>query len=126
MASLSRLPNDDFNRDVTAVAMDDRFYLVGQVDGSLAAVYISNGNNVFKSKISDNAITAVACEEKDDADNQIFYAGDSAGNLFTVNKKGKVVAEAKLASRKGKILAIVNRSKYSIFAHTAAGSQGSP
>merc|ERR1711913_24610 len=83
MVELKRLPNDDFNRDVTAVAMDDRFYLVGQVDGTLAAVYISNGNNVFKSKISDNAITAVACEEKDDADNQIFYAGDDKGNLYT-------------------------------------------
>merc|ERR1711913_202101 len=76
MVELKRLPNDDFNRDVTAVAMDDRFYLVGQVDGTLAAVYISNGNNVFKSKISDNAITAVACEEKDDADNQIFANKD--------------------------------------------------
>merc|ERR1712141_248013 len=100
MAELKRLPNDDFNRDVTAVAMDDRFYLVGQIDGTLAAVYISNGNNVFKSKISDNAITAVACEEKDDADNQIFYAGDSAGNLFTANK-----------------------DKYQIYVYTTKGSQ---
>merc|ERR1711988_1923878 len=100
MAKLDRLPNDDFNRDVTAVAMDDRFYLVGQVDGTLAAVYISNGNNVFKSKISDNAITAVACEEKDDADNQIFYAGDDKGNLY-----------------------IANKDKYQIYVYTCKGSQ---
>merc|ERR1711945_66364 len=99
-AELKRLPNDDYNRDVTAVAMDDRFYLIGQVDGSLSAVYISNGNNVFKSKISDSPITAVACEEKDDADNQIFYAGDEDGNLFTVNK-----------------------DKYQIFVYTTKGSQ---
>merc|ERR1712168_1726305 len=87
-SELKRLPNNDFNRDVTAVAMDERFYLIGQVDGTLAAVYISNGNNVFNSKVSDYPITAVACEEKDDADNQIFYAGDEEGNLFTVYKKG--------------------------------------
>merc|ERR1712244_35719 len=55
------------------------FYLIGQVDGTLAAVYISNGNNVFNSKVSDYPITAVACEEKDDADNQIFYCGDEKG-----------------------------------------------
>merc|ERR1712018_850576 len=102
--------NDDYNRDVTAVAMDDRFYLIGQVDGSLSAVYISNGNNVFKSKISDSPITAVACEEKDDADNQIFYAGDEKGNLFTVNRKGNVHI-------------IANKDKYQIYVYTAKGSQ---
>merc|ERR1711936_1032642 len=123
MASLSRLPNDDFNRDVTAVAMDDRFYLVGQIDGTLAAVYISNGNNVFKSKVSDNAITAVACEEKDDADNQIFYAGDSAGNLFTVNKKGNVVKTTSIPERKGNIHIIANKDKYQIYVYTTKGSQ---
>merc|ERR1711936_1401217 len=100
MPKLERLPNDDFNRDVTAVAMDDRFYLVGQNDGTLAAVYISNGKNVFREKISDYAITAVACEEKDDADNQIFYCGDEKGNLFTANK-----------------------DKYQIYVYTTKGSQ---
>ena len=122
-AKLERLPNDDFNRDVTAVAMDDRFYLVGQIDGTLAAVYINNGNNVFKSKISDNAITAVACEEKDDADNQIFYAGDSAGNLFTVNKKGNVVKTTSIPERKGNIHIIANKDKYQIYVYTCKGSQ---
>merc|ERR1712241_605167 len=100
----------DFNRDVTAVAMDDRFYLVGQNDGTLAAVYINNGKNVFKEKISDYAITAVACEEKDDADNQIFYAGDEKGNLFTVNKKGNIHI-------------IANKDKYQIYVYTCRGSQ---
>merc|ERR1711988_1095070 len=123
MAKLDRLPNDDFNRDVTAVAMDDRFYLVGQVDGTLAAVYISNGNNVFKSKISDNAITAVACEEKDDADNQIFYAGDDKVNLYTVNKKGNVVKTTSIPERKGNIHIIANKDKYQIYVYTTKGSQ---
>merc|ERR1711988_1064174 len=123
MAKLDRLPNDDFNRDVTAVAMDDRFYLVGQIDGTLAAVYINNGNNVFKSKISDNAITAVACEEKDDADNQIFYAGDEKGNLFTVNKKGNVVKTRSIPERKGNIHIIANKDKYQIYVYTTKGSQ---
>jgi len=123
MPKLERLPNDDFNRDVTAVAMDDRFYLIGQNDGTLAAVYISNGNNVFKEKISDYAITAVACEEKDDADNQIFYCGDEKGNLFTVNKKGKTVKETNIPERKGNIHIIANKDKYQIYAYTSKGSQ---
>merc|ERR1712168_713277 len=111
-SELKRLPNNDFNRDVTAVAMDERFYLIGQVDGTLAAVYISNGNNVFNSKVSDYPITAVACEEKDDADNQIFYCGDEKGNLFTVNKKGKTVKETSIPERKGNIH--TSTSNYSV------------
>lgn len=121
-SKLKRLPTDDFNRDVTAVAMDERFVLVGQVDGKLSAVYVRNGNRAFSEKISEHAITAVCCEEQDDTDNQIFYAGDSAGNLYTVNKKGKVVASNKIPSRKGEILVIANRSKYSIYAYTTMGS----
>jgi len=122
-ALLERLPNDDFSRDVTAVAMDDRFYLIGQVDGTLAAVYISNGNNVFKKSISKSPITAVACEEKDDSDNQIFYAGDEEGNLYTVNKKGAVVKTASIPERKGNIHIIANKDKYQIYVYTCKGSQ---
>jgi len=122
-AQLERLPNNDYNRDVTAVAMDERFYLIGQNDGTLAVVYISNGNNAFHSKISDHAIVAVACEEKDDADNQIFYAGDEKGNLFTVNKKGKVIKETSIPERKGNIHIIANKDKYQIYVYTCKGSQ---
>merc|ERR1711992_13559 len=122
-SELKRLPNNDFDRDVTAVAMDERFYLIGQVDGTLAAVYISNGNNVFNSKVSDYPITAVACEEKDDADNQIFYCGDEEGNLFTVNKKGKTVKETSIPERKGNIHIIANKDKYQIYVYTCKGSQ---
>ena len=122
MSNLARVPTQDFDRDVTAVAMDDRFILVGQVDGKLSAVYHKNGVSVFSSKICENEITAVCCEEQDEDDNPIFYAGDSEGNLYTVNKKGKVLATAKLQARKGRIHTIVNRNKYSIYAYTSGGS----
>ena len=37
-------------------------------------------------KISDNEITAVCSEEEQDEDDTpIFYAGDSEGNLYSVN-----------------------------------------
>merc|ERR1712123_388450 len=122
MSKLARIPTQDFDRDVTAVAMDDRFILVGQVDGKLSAVYHKNGVAVFSAKISDSEITAVCCEEQDETDNPIFYAGDIEGNLYTVNKKGKVLKTAELQARKGKIHTIVNRNKYSIYAHTSSGS----
>jgi len=122
MAKYTRLPTEDFNRDVTAVAMDERFILVGQIDGKLSAVYLKNGVKAFSSKISESAVTAVCCEEQDDLDNPIFYAGDAEGNLYTVDKKGKIVAQAKVPSRKGEIHIISNRSKYSIYAYTSGGS----
>merc|ERR1712183_519512 len=122
MSKLDRIPTQDFDRDVTATAMDDRFILVGQVDGKLHAVYHKNGVNVFSAKIAECEITAVCCEEQDETDNPIFYAGDVEGNLYTVNKKGKVLKTAKLEKRKGRIFTISNRNKYSIYAHTSGGS----
>merc|ERR1712243_462892 len=122
MSKLERIPTQDFDRDVTSVAMDDRFILVGQVDGKLHAVYHKNGVSAFSAKIAECEITAVCCEEQDDTDNPIFYAGDVDGNLYTVNKKGKVIKTAKLEKRKGKIFTISNRNKYSIYAHTSGGS----
>merc|ERR1712110_1197361 len=81
-----------------------------------------NGNRVFSGKIADTAITAVCCEEQDDVDNPIFYASDAEGSLYTVNKKGLVVATAKVPKRKGEIHIISNRSKYSIYAYTSSGT----
>jgi len=121
MSKLARIPTQDFDRDVTAVAMDDRFILVGQMDGKLSAVYHKNGVSVFSAKISDSEITAVCCEEQDETDNPIFYAGDVEGNLYTVNKKGKVLATTTLQKRKGKPRTIVNRAKYSIYVHSCKG-----
>merc|ERR1711970_974573 len=122
MSKLDRIPTQDFDRDVTATAMDDRFILVGQVDGKLHAVYHKNGVSAFSVKIAECEITAVCCEEQDETDNPIFYAGDVEGNLYTVNKKGKVLKTAKLQARKGKIFTISNRNKYSIYAHTASAN----
>ena len=122
VSKLARLPTREFDHDVTSVVMNESFILIGRINGNISIFSVKNGNIGFSTKVSDNAITAVCCEEQDEADNPIFYAGDEEGKLFTVNKKGKVVAEAKLAGRKGKILAIVNRSKYSIYAHTCGGS----
>ena len=34
MSAMKRLPTEDFDRDVTSVAMDERFVLVGQVNKS--------------------------------------------------------------------------------------------
>ena len=121
MAKLARIPTQDFDRDVSAVAMDDRFILVGQVDGKLSAVYHKNGVSVFSSKISDAEISAVCCEEQDEDDNPIFYAADIEGKLYTVNKKGKILANATLQKRKGKPRTIVNRGKYSIYVYSCKG-----
>jgi hypothetical protein len=101
--------------------MDDRFILVGQVDGKLSAVYHKNGVSAFSAKISDSEITAVCCEEQDERDNPIFYAGDLEGNLYTVNKRGKVLATTALQKRKGHPRTIVNRAKYSIYVHSCRG-----
>ena len=83
MPKLSRIPTQDFDRDVTAVAMDDRFILIGQVDGLLSAVYQKNGIKVFSIKISNAEITAVCCEEQDEDSNQIFYAPDSSNIIIS-------------------------------------------
>ena len=107
---------------LTLLSFSARFILVGQIDGRLSAVFNKNGNRAFSEKISDSAITAVCCEEQDDSDNPIFYASDAEGKLYTVNKQGKVVADAKVPKRKGEIHIISNRSKYSIYAYTSTGT----
>ena len=122
MSQLYRIPTQDFDGDVAAVALDDRFILVGQVTGVLSAVYHKNGVKVFSSKISEVEITAVCCEEQDEDDNPIFYAGDRQGVLYTVNKKGAVLAQARLQAKQGRIHTISNRGKYSVYAYTNTGS----
>ena len=122
MFSLSRIPTEDFDRQVSAVAMNDRFILIGKTDGFLAAVYSKNGVKAFSVKVTDAKITAVCCEEQAEYSNSIFYAGDSEGNLFTVNQKGKVVAQAQLNGKKGEIHTIVNKTKFAIYAYTTTGN----
>ena len=129
MPKLSRIPTQDFDRDVTAVAMDDRFILIGQLDGLLSAVYHKNGIKVFSVKISDAEITAVCCEEQDEDSNQIFYAADSSNNIYTVNKKGQTISQVQLKARKGRIHTIVNSGRFTIQVLSTIGtttySQGS-
>ena len=103
MSSLSRIPTEDFDRQVSAVAMNDRFILICKTDGVLAAVYSKNGVKAFSMKVTDSEITAVCCEEQAEYSSSIFYAGDSEGNLFTVNQKGKMVAKVQLNGKKGVI-----------------------
>lgn len=122
MAKLSRIPTLDFDRNVTAVAMDDRFILIGQEDGHLSAVYHKNGIKVFSSKITEAEITAVCCEEQDEGSNQLFYAADSSNNIFIVNKKGNTISEEQLKSRKGKIHTLVNTGRFTIQVLSSLGT----
>ena len=114
MPKLSRIPTQDFDRHVTAIAMDDRFILIGQEDGHLAAIYHKNGIKAFSTKITEADITAVCCEEQDEGSNQLFYAADSENNIFTVNKRGDIISQVKLKPRKGEIHSIVNTGKFTI------------
>ena len=121
MSILTRV-SAEFAKAITCVSVDERFAVVGQEDGSVTALYHKNGARVFTAKESDNKITAVCCEEKDQDDNPIFYAGDRAGNVYTLNRKGKVLAMTQIPDKRGGVLTIVNRSKFSLHVYTLMGS----
>jgi len=108
------------DRDVMAVAMDERFIIVGQADGTLSGLYTKNGVKVFDAKVSESEITAVCCEEQDEADNPIFYVGDSDGMVYTVNKKGKTLTD--IQAREEAIHTISNFNKFSIFVYSNSGN----
>ena len=92
------------------------------MNGLVTAFYHKNWIKVFSSKVSDEDITAVCCEEQDDNFNQIFYAADTANNIFTLDKKGKIVSTALLTPRKGKIHTLVNSGKFVFQVLSSAGS----
>ena len=128
---LSRLPNNDYGRDVTAIAMVFRspgqfsrsYYLIGQTDGCLSVTEASGrGRTAFRSRISDYPIAAVAWEGED-WDDFIFYVGDVKGNLYTVNRKGKIVKETNIPERKGGIHVITTTDKNKIHVYTSKGRQ---
>ena len=121
MSTLRRIPTEDFDRHVSAVAMNERFILVGTDTGVLSTVYNKNGVKVFAVKLTEAAITAVCCEEQPEYSNAIFYAGDTQGNLFTVNQKGLLVAQTKLNRKKGEIHTIMNKNKFTLYAYTTTG-----
>ena len=82
MSTLSRIPFQEFDRNVTAADLDERFLLVGKLDGTLLAVYIKKGLQVFSVQLSGMEITAVCCEKHEEEESQVFYAGDRSGNTF--------------------------------------------
>ena len=130
---LRRPPYDWVN--VTAVAMvvkspgysSRTYYLMGHNDGCLTVMEAGGGGRdrtVFKERISDYPITAVAWEGEDwNANVFIFYAGDAKGNLYTVNRKGKIVKETSIPERKGGIHVIATTDKNKIYVYTSKGRQ---
>ena len=120
MSQLSTIPNQDYDRSVTCVDLDERFLLVGKSDGSVSCVYTKNGLQVFSEQISSLPITAVCCDKHDEDDDQVFYAGDLGGTVMVITKKGKILNKQKLSG--GEISAIVNYDQYSIQVHTNNGS----
>ena len=66
MSILERVSHDEFDRTVSAVDLDERFLLIGKLDGSIHVLYLKNGLQVFCSKISECPITAVCCEKYDE------------------------------------------------------------
>ena len=96
MSVLSRLPTEHYSRDISAVAVSSRFILCGQVTGEVSARYHRNGVAVFSVTVSTTGISAVCCEELGEEENPVFYAGDNQGKLFTINKKGVVLATARV------------------------------
>ena len=126
MAELKRLVLDEsVSKDVTAVAMDDNWILVGQVEGYVGALYRKKGKVLFNAKISISPITAVCNEEDDTNVRSIFYAGDEEGNVFAVNKKGEVLVHVTVEGKEpirvlGCVFSEVENS-YGICALTASG-----
>jgi len=95
MVQLTKLKIDFGDADITAVAMDNRFIVVGLEDGKVAVVYNETGMPAFNPiavPVSENKITAVCADDNED----YFYVGDQEGSLFTLNKKGKVLATSKM------------------------------
>merc|ERR1712126_201135 len=106
MPTFSRLPCEDFNSDITCGSMDQKYIIIGELDGEVGAVFAKNGSKCFKTEepISDAKITAVCA----DPDQDLFYAGDENGKLFVLSKKGEVICETKLSEeRAGPVLMIL-------------------
>ena len=124
MTRLSSLPGySGYNRNVTAVAMDRRFLLVGQGSGEVSAHFLNNGREAFRTKISEADISAVCCEEQDDNWNEVFYVCDAENKVFTLNRRGEVIARNHLGQKRGKVHTIVNTKRFAFTVHTTLGEQ---
>ena len=71
--------------------MDDRFVVVGLTNGSVSCIYVRNNVIKWVISISNHPITAVLADLYDQANDQLFYAGDAAGKIFVINEKGKIM-----------------------------------
>ena len=71
-----------YDRSISTIAMDERFLLIGQTDGTVSVHYLYNGILAFEAKVSEFSINAVTCEEEDDIWNEIFYVRDAVNNFF--------------------------------------------
>eukprot|EP00092_Neocalanus_flemingeri_P046757 GFUD01052733.1.p1 GENE.GFUD01052733.1~~GFUD01052733.1.p1 ORF type:complete len:316 (+),score=84.28 GFUD01052733.1:92-1039(+) len=118
MAKATKEVMQSFDCLVTAVAMDEKFMLVGQEDGNVAC-YWWNGGLFFEQQISESMITAVCCEEEDKGTNHIFYAADMDGKLYTLDKKGNVLAKGK--GRPDRIHTLLNVGKFKVCAYSETG-----
>ena len=109
---LKKFFDHSYDRNISAIGMDDRFLLIGQTDGTVSVHYLYNGILAFETKVSEFSINAVACEEEDDIYNEIFYVGDAANNFFVLDKKGTTLAKAVIKKDRGSIHTIVNQKRY--------------
>ena len=92
--------------------------LILQEDGCVATFWW-NGGSFFEEQISETAITAVCCEEEDEGSNHIFYAADAEGKLYTLNKKGEVIAKGQ--GRPERVHTLLNSDKFEVLAYSETG-----
>ena len=74
---------------------------------------------LFEEQISDAVITAVCCEEEDEGTDHIFYAADDNGRLYTLDKKGKIIAQGK--GRDESIHTLMNHDSFGVTAYSKTG-----
>ena len=86
MSSLSRVVSGDLDHSITCIACDERFVIIGHEEGTVTVLYHRKGARVFVVKVSNVRINSVCCEERDEDDNPIFYAGANDGKVVTLNR----------------------------------------
>lgn len=119
---LKKFFDHPYDRNISAIGMDDRFLLIGQTDGKVSVHYLYNGILAFETKVSEFSINAVACEEEDDIWNEIFYVGDAANNFFVLDKKGTILSQAAIRKDRGFIHTIVNQKRFITQIHSCHGT----
>ena len=122
MKPLKKFFDHSYDRNISSIAMDERFLLIGQTDGTVSLHYLYNGILAFEIKVSEFSINAVACEEEDDIWNEIFYVGDAANNFFVLDKRGTTLSKAAIRKDRGFIHTIVNQKRFVTTIHSCHGT----